>query len=107
MTKRYQVEITKLAENDILAIRQFIALDKSQAAARWVREIKRQARSLSRFPDRHEVIPEVVECGIQYRHILHGDYRTLYRIEGERVVIVRVVHGARIVDRSFLFGSER
>jgi plasmid stabilization system protein ParE len=27
--------------------------------------------------------------------LIHGSYRTIYRIEGERVLVIRVVHGAR------------
>jgi len=88
----------RLAERDIDSIRRYIAEDKPAAARRWVREIRRQANSLSRFPARHEVVPELVELAMEYRQILHGAYLTIYRVDRERVLVVRVVHGAQLND---------
>jgi plasmid stabilization system protein ParE len=59
------------------------------------------------MPLRHEVIPEAREIGVEYRHTLSGPYRTIYRVEKERVIVVRVIHGARLLDPSFLPGSEK
>jgi len=36
--------------------------------------------------------------GIEYRHITYGHYRTIFRVEGSRVIILRVIHGARLLD---------
>ncbi len=59
------------------------------------------------MPKRHEVIPEARELGVEYRHALIGKYRTIYRIEGQRVLIIRVIHGARLLDLSLLNESSR
>ena len=44
------------------------------------------------------VIPESRELGKEYRHIIYGNYRTIFRIDGTRVIIMRVIHGARLLS---------
>jgi len=51
---------------------------------------------------RCEIIPEAEDVGIEYRHIIFGQYRTVFRIVEKRVIILRVIHGARLFDLSFL-----
>ena len=104
MTKKFHVDITACAERDVRAIRDFIARDKPRAADTWARSIVRQIRSLKTMPLRHEVIPEARDLGVEYRHIISGNYRTLYRVEGDRVIVVRVIHAARLLDQSLLSG---
>ncbi len=50
--------------------------------------------SLKRCP----IIPESQELGKECRHILYGNYRTIFRMEGSRVIIMRVIHGDRLLD---------
>jgi toxin ParE1/3/4 len=100
--KKHRVEITAVAERDLREIRDYIARDKPAAAQRWYERLAKQIRSLETMPLRHEVIPEAQEIGIEYRHMLSGPYRMIYRVEKQRVIVVRVIHGARLLDPSFL-----
>ena len=95
---KYRVEITQTAECDIKEIFQYIASDSETAAKKFVAEIECQIDSLEQFPLRCPVIPESRELGKEYRHIIYGNYRTIFRIEGLRVVIMRVIHGARLLS---------
>ncbi len=104
MPKKYRVEITATAERDLCEIRDFIAKDKPLAAQRWIQRIQKQILRLQTMPLRHEVIPEARDIGIEYRHALLGPYRTIYRVENDRVLVVRVIHGARLLDPALLFG---
>ena len=104
MTTRFRVEITASAERDVRSIRATIAADKPRAAEKWGREITRRIRSLKSMPLRHEVIPEADELGVDYRHIIFGNYRAIFRIHGNRVFILRVIHAARLLDQSILHG---
>jgi|SRR3990172_2416848 len=97
MAKRYRVEITRTAERDIQSIYSVIARDNPAVARRWVREIERQIATLERSPARCAVISESEELGREYRHLLYGAYRTIFRIDKARVIIVRVIHGARLL----------
>lgn len=96
--QKYRVEITQTAESDIKEIFQYIASDSNQSAIKLVIEIGRQIDSLEQFPLRCPIIPESRELGKEYRHIIYGDYRTIFRIEGARVIIMRVIHGARLLS---------
>ena len=61
-------------------------------------------RSLKSMPQRHEVIPEAQDLGVDYRHIISGNYRTIYRINEDWVIVLRVIHAARLLDQSLLSG---
>ncbi len=86
----------------MVGIYDYIERDSRQRAVKWFREIERQIRTLSRSPKRCPVIPESQEIGREYRHLIYGNYRTIFRAEGEIVYVVRVVHGARLLDSSAL-----
>jgi len=96
--RKCHVEITRIAESDIKDIFNYILKDKKLAATKWIKEIERQIDSLEKFPLRCPVIPEEQEIGGKYRHIIYGNYRTIFKIEGTRVIIMRVIHGARLLD---------
>jgi len=100
MARKYGVEITRTAESDIQEIFEYILQDNEVAAVKWVDEIERQIDSLENFPMRCPVIPEVNELEKEYRHLIYGNYRTIFRIEGSKVIIMRVIHGARLFDLS-------
>jgi toxin ParE1/3/4 len=95
---KYRVEITRVAESDIMDIFRHIASDNPTAADHWVNEIEKQIDSLEKFPARCPVVPETRDLGKEYRHILYGNYRTIFRMEGLRVIIMRVIHDARLFD---------
>jgi toxin ParE1/3/4 len=99
--KNYRVEITRTAESDLKELFHYIALDNPAAASRFITEMENQIHSLEKFPLRSPVIPESQDLGKEYRHILYGNYRTIFRVEGARgVIILRVIHGARLLDWS-------
>jgi len=59
---------------------------------------------LETFPFAFGVIPEAkelsAEIDVDYRQKLFGNYRIIYRVEADRVIVMRVVHGARLLARS-------
>ncbi|TAL24194.1 MAG: type II toxin-antitoxin system RelE/ParE family toxin [Nitrospirae bacterium] len=99
---RHKVEITRIAEADIQYIFDYISTDSKTAAIRLVDEIERQIETLETSPMRCAVIPESHELGGKYRHLIYGNYRTIFRIDGARVIIMRVIHGARLLDMQIL-----
>jgi len=99
---KYRVETTKVAEKDISTIYQYICRDNPMAAKKWIEEIERQINSLENFPKRCPVIPEREEIGREYRHLIYGNYRTIFRIQSSKVIIMRVIHSARLLDLRIL-----
>ena len=102
MAKKYRVEIARTAERDIIGIYEYIERRSPERAVKWFTEIERQAQTLSQYPARCPVIPEADDIGVEYRHLIWGDYRTVFRIEGSTVYVVRVIHGAQLLDASVL-----
>jgi plasmid stabilization system protein ParE len=100
--KRYRVEITISAERDALGIFDYIERESPRRALNWLSELERQIGTLSQTPLRCAVIPEAHELGVQYRHLIWGKYRTIFRVEGNNVWVVRVIHGAQLLDTSTL-----
>lgn len=96
--QKYRVEITRVAEFDVREIFEYISRDNKTAAAEWVEEIEQQIDTLEVFPRRCPVIPEAQELGEEYRHLIYGNYRTIFRIEGPKVIIMRVIHSARLLE---------
>jgi len=106
MPARFKVRITRAAETDIQAIWSYIAEDSPANADQFILEMEKQLHTLEHFPQRCPLIVENGRLGTQYRHLLYGDYCTLFRIAGKSVYVARVIHGARLLDDSFLTKSE-
>jgi hypothetical protein len=56
------------------------------------------------FPARCSSIPEAGDIGIDYRHSIYGDNRTIFKIKDNAVFIMRVFHCARLLDMG-IFGK--
>ena len=48
------------------------------------------------------MIPEADDIGAEYRHLIWGQYRTVFRIEGGKVYVVRVMHSAQLLETGTL-----
>ena len=107
MPKKFRVDITEAAEADVAEIWEYTAQDKPDAAPAFVLRLEEQIRTLERFPERSPLVPENELLGTAYRHLLHGNYRTIFKIVGSRVIILRVLHGARLLDTGILEGLEK
>lgn len=97
MSKKFRVEMAAAVRRDLFEIYDHIAADSPQAARVWVSTLERQVATLGQMPFRCPPIPENREMGALYRHLIHGAYRLVFRIEGETVWVVRIVHGAQLL----------
>ncbi len=69
-----------------------IAADDPAAATRMVERLAAGVARLVDFPESGRTRPEI---GAGARSVVVGRYLVLYRVNGEFVDIVRVIHGAR------------
>jgi plasmid stabilization system protein ParE len=97
---KFTVEITPSAEADIAEIWDYIAQDNPDNAEAFALALEKQIASLEKFPERCSRIPENEILGTSYRHLIHGSYRTIFRIAGSRLIILRIIHSARLLDTS-------
>ena len=80
MAAKYQVDITRTAEGDIEEIWNHIGADSIGNATRFVIQLEEKISTLQRSPHRCPSIPENRLLGTEYRHLLLGDYRVLFRV---------------------------
>ncbi len=97
----YKINITNSAQNDIIEIYDYIKFDKIIAAKNWRDKIKENIKSLLKNPFRSPIIPEAEKLKVDYRHIILGNYRIIYKISGKIITILRVIHGARLLNTDF------
>ena len=100
MPAKFRVRITRTAERDIEEAWTFIAQDSIEEAEKFVRRLEEQIATLESFPERCPLISENEILGARYRHLLYGSYRTVFRIAGRTVYVLRIIHGARLLDTS-------
>lgn len=82
MPAKFRVRITRPAERDLEEAWTFIAQDSPEEAERFVARVETQIESLERFPERCPLIPENEILGTRYRHLVYGNFRTVFRIAG-------------------------
>jgi len=100
--KKYTVDITASAEADITAIWDYIAQDNPASATAFILRLEEQIGAWEPLPERCPLVPESEYLGVSYRHQIFGQYRTIFKITGARVIIMRVIHGARLLDTAML-----
>lgn len=84
--------VSPRAADDLDAIVDYLTENSPAAAARVLQRIEAQARQLLEQPDAGRARPEL---GAGLRHRPVGAYLILYRVVGDDVEIIRVVHGRR------------
>jgi toxin ParE1/3/4 len=100
MPIKFAVSFSKKAEEDLEEIWSFIAADSPDNATKFILQLEKQVESLGRFPARCPLIPENELLRAKYRHLIYGDYRTVFRVSNKTVFIVRIINSARLLDTS-------
>lgn len=77
-----------LAVDRVSEIAEYIALDKPTAAEDWVETVFDSVKRLGKFPRSARLVPEIQLD--EFREIILGNYRIIYRIEEKQVSILTV-----------------
>jgi toxin ParE1/3/4 len=86
------------ARTDLDEIWQFIAEDNVNAADRMMRALRDRFKALVEQPMIGEARPDLAP-GI--RHSVVGRYLIFYRLSGDEIEVVRVLHGSRDLPAEF------
>jgi toxin ParE1/3/4 len=86
---------TDRADEDLIAIWLHIAQDSPAAADRALDAIQRRWQQLAQHPY-SGIARDDIGPGI--RHLVAGQYLTLYRVSGSGIEIVRILHGRRAIS---------
>jgi plasmid stabilization system protein ParE len=91
------------ASADIEALANYISRDSIFYAAAFIQETLDVSRSLNEFSERGRVVPEFGYPNI--RELFVREYRLIYSIEEDRIVLLGLVHGKR--DLKTLWRKEK
>jgi len=91
-----EVKWSPEAAEDLESIAEYIARDSEYYARAVVTEILSISRNVGEFPLIGRVVPEVGDETIRERFVY--SYRLVYRIESERILVVAVIHGKRLLE---------
>jgi toxin ParE1/3/4 len=90
---------TDRADEDLIEIWTYLAVENISAADRVLDAIEARWDSLARHPysgvARDDIAPGI-------RHLVSGEYLTLYRFKSSAVEIVRVLHGRRKISQKVI-----
>ena len=88
-----QISWTKKSLKDLKAINDYISLDSTFYAKRFISKLIHRVDQLLEFPESGRVVPEKSEPGI--RELIEGNYRIFYRLQKEKITILRIHNAAR------------
>jgi plasmid stabilization system protein ParE len=95
----YTIIIQPPAEADIESAYQYIRTDSKIAADRWLIGLSKAIHSLAHLPRRCGFARERPEFKEEIRQLLYGRrqnaYRIIFVVRTNRVLVLRVLHGAR------------
>jgi plasmid stabilization system protein ParE len=76
----HKVLLTPQVKQDVKAAYLYIRDRSPETARRWRLRLRKLIRTLSYFPERHEIAVEARDAGVELRQMLYGDYRILYTV---------------------------
>jgi len=91
-----EVKWSPEAAEDLELIAEYIARDSEFYARAVVTEVLSVSRTIREFPLIGRIVPEIGDEHIRERFIY--SYRLVYRIETERILVVAVIHGKRLLE---------
>ena len=88
-----QISWTKKSLKDLRAINDYISLDSVFYAARFISKLIQRVDQLIEFPESGRIVPEKKQAEI--RELIEGNYRIFYRLQKDKITILRIHNSAR------------
>lgn len=84
-----------LAIDGAAEIADYIAQDRPSAAEKWINTVFFKVGQLKSSPEIARIVPEIRNK--QFRELIYGNYRIIYRIEKKQISILTIRHGKQIL----------
>jgi len=91
-----RVHWTNTATEHLVAIYEYIARDSQDYALRMVDRITARSEQVAMHPQSGRMVPEYQHEHV--REVIESPYRIIYRILEDRIDVVAVLHGARLIQ---------
>src|SRR5271155_3704969 len=88
-----KVELSEYFLKKLAELKSYISRDSEHYAENFILSLRESLRKLENFPSAGRTIPEFYDPNV--REIIYRDYRIIYRLEPDRVVILFLFHGKR------------
>jgi len=83
------------AKANLRAIRDYVAIDSQYYADKLVDEMTQAVKRLEVFPKSGRIVPEINDPAV--REIIYSSYRIIYKLVENKIQIVAVIHGKRLL----------
>ena len=84
-----------LAVDRASEIADYIAQDKPSAVEKWIDTVFSKVEQLKSSPEIGRILPEINDS--QFRELIYGNYRIIYRIETKQISILTIRQGRQIL----------
>jgi len=84
-----------LAVERAAEIAEYISRDNPTAAKNWIDTVFYKVEQLKSFPESGRIVPEINSK--DFRELIYGNYRIIYRIEKTQLSILTIRHGKQIL----------
>lgn len=108
-----EVIVSQFAEDDLNEVVEYYYSLSPNFVEKLISEFESNVLSLKEYPKSGRIVPELEKQGIsQYRELLQGNYRIVYEISGDKVIVHTIIDGRRnfediiISKLSRYYGSE-
>lgn len=99
MGKDYRTIISRLAENDVSQILDYYRQINEEYAQNLLTAFEEKIMKLKSFPAQGRIVPELEKQNIlDYRELIEGNFRIIYAILDETVVVHTVVDSRRNLE---------
>ena len=90
------VEVSPFAQDDLNEIIEYYSSYSQNYVETTISEFEENVMSLQQHPKSGRIVPELERQGIiQYRELIQGYYRIIYKISKDKVIILTVIDGRR------------
>ncbi len=85
------------ASLDLDNIKKYISNDSKYYADIFLAKLIKSAEKLEQFPEIGRIVPEINKKNI--REIIFRPYRIIYKIHNDKIFILTIIHGARLLKK--------
>lgn len=95
----FHVFWTDTAQGDLTALIEHIYQDSPQNARTIFHTIRERSKSLTQFPQRGRVVPELTDIGLfTYRELIVERWRLIYKIDEDRVFVTALFDSRQNIE---------
>ena len=99
----YKIEVSSIANFDLEKIVDYYFSLNPSTARKYYMGILEKIKKLRSFPMMGRIVPECEDIFYdKYRELIFDDYRIIYRVESDKIVVLRIFDGKMDIDFNFV-----